>query len=107
MGKLFRPLTRPITGPLIVPVKAQDLYPHPRGASPRIQLSANTIPEDAEVDDPVGTASVSGSYTGTPAYSLADDAGGKFKIDSSTGVVSVDDALDYETATSHGIEIEV
>jgi hypothetical protein len=38
-------------------------------------------------------------------YSLSDDAGGLFQIDSSTGVVTVKAALDAETATSHNITI--
>src|SRR5258705_13861003 len=41
------------------------------------------------------------------SYSLSDDAGGRFAIDSSTGVVTVADGslLDYETATSHAITV--
>jgi hypothetical protein len=40
-------------------------------------------------------------------YSLADDAGGRFTIDRSTGVITVKDGslLDYEAATSHFIVV--
>jgi hypothetical protein len=38
-------------------------------------------------------------------YTLDDDAGGRFAIDSSTGVVTVASALDYESATSHSITV--
>ena len=42
-------------------------------------------------------------------YSLSNDAGGRFSIDSSTGQITVADAslLDYETATSHTITVAV
>lgn len=41
------------------------------------------------------------------SYSLTDDAGGRFAIDSVTGVVTVANgaALDYETGTSHNITV--
>jgi hypothetical protein len=71
--------------------------------SPSIQLSANSIPEDAEVADPVGTLSVangSGSYT----FTLTDDAGGLFAIDGDE--LQVAGALDFDTAQSHQIEVE-
>ena len=38
-------------------------------------------------------------------YALSDDAGGLFAIDGSTGVVTVNGALDYETATSHTLTV--
>ncbi|OED41007.1 hypothetical protein ACH42_15130 [Endozoicomonas sp. (ex Bugula neritina AB1)] len=42
-------------------------------------------------------------------YSLTDDAGGRFAIDSSTGEITVMDGslLNYETATSHSVTIQV
>ncbi|OHB74920.1 MAG: hypothetical protein A2W31_13465, partial [Planctomycetes bacterium RBG_16_64_10] len=43
--------------------------------------------------------------TATVTYSLDDDAGGRFAIDSSTGVVTINPALDYETSTSHSVTI--
>src|SRR5207253_5194543 len=41
-------------------------------------------------------------------YSLADDAGGRFAIDATTGVVTVANAslIDYETATSQSITVK-
>lgn len=58
---------------------------------------------------------VVGSITATDAdgdnlvYSLSDDAGGRFAIDSSTGQVTVADGslLDYEAASSHTITVQV
>ncbi len=42
-------------------------------------------------------------------FSLTDDAGGRFAIDSATGEITVADGsqLDYETDTSHNITVEV
>jgi hypothetical protein len=54
------------------------------------------------------TASASDVHGGTITYSLTDDAGGRFAINSSTGVVTVAKAslLDYETAQSHSITVQ-
>ncbi|WP_194792938.1 cadherin domain-containing protein [Caenimonas koreensis] len=68
----------------------------------------NTVSEGATNGATVGvTASASDVNGGTITYSLADDAGGRFAINSSTGVVTVADAtkLDYESATSHNITV--
>ena len=43
--------------------------------------------------------------TDTVTYSLSDDAGGLFTIDANTGVITVNGALDYETATSHSVTV--
>jgi len=45
----------------------------------------------------------------THTYALLDDGGGRFAIDSATGAVTVADGslLDFETATSHEITIQV
>ncbi len=42
-------------------------------------------------------------------FSLTDDAGGRFAIDNSTGEIAVGDGtlLDYETATSHDVDVTV
>ena len=43
------------------------------------------------------------------AYSLADDAGGRFAIDASTGAITVADGslLDHEAAASHDVTVRV
>lgn len=71
---------------------------------PRIVLSSSSVAEDASVGDDIGTLSVSGA-TGTPSFTLEDDAGGLFALDGA--VLEVAAALDYETATSHQIEVSV
>ena len=71
---------------------------------------ADGVTENASDGTIVGVtafASDGDGSTNTVSYSLSDDAGGRFTIDAATGVVSVADGslLDYETATSHDIEV--
>jgi T5SS/PEP-CTERM-associated repeat protein/VCBS repeat-containing protein len=69
--------------------------------------AANTLAEDAAPGTVVGlTALAIDSNPGDAVtYSLSDDAGGRFAIDSTTGKVTLVGALDYETATSHEITV--
>ncbi|WP_353004811.1 cadherin domain-containing protein, partial [Mesorhizobium sp. M0761] len=65
--------------------------------------AANTVAEGATAGTLVGvTASSSDVHGGTVTYSLSDDAGGRFQINSTTGVVSVSAAgagtIDYESS---------
>ncbi|MDB5387545.1 MAG: Cadherin domain protein, partial [Planctomycetaceae bacterium] len=72
-------------------------------------ISTNTVSEDATNGDSVGvTATASDIHGGAITYSLTDDAGGRFQIDPTTGVVTVKDAtlLDFETATSYSINVQ-
>ncbi|ACJ00497.1 conserved hypothetical protein [Rhodospirillum centenum SW] len=68
----------------------------------------NKVTEGAAAGTAVGiTARAVDPGTGTVTYTLSDDAGGRFQIDASTGVVTVKDGslIDYETATSHTITV--
>jgi len=68
------------------------------------------VSENAADGTVVGTASGSDADSGDVlAYSLVDDADGRFAIDSSTGEITVSDgsALDHETAASHDVTIRV
>ncbi len=72
--------------------------------------AANSVAENAATGTLVGiTASATDVDGDTVSYKLTDSAGGRFQIDSATGVVSVADGtkLDYETAQSHSITVEV
>jgi hypothetical protein len=71
---------------------------------PSIQFSPSAIEDDASVGDDVGTATVSGVYTGTPTWALDDDASGKYSINSSTGLIEVAASL---TAGTDSITISV
>ncbi|WP_157530956.1 FG-GAP-like repeat-containing protein, partial [Hymenobacter norwichensis] len=69
-------------------------------------LAANTIAERAAMGTPVGiTVAATDSDSPTLTYSLTNDAGGRFTINSSTGVVTVANGalLNYAVATSHVI----
>jgi hypothetical protein len=70
--------------------------------------AANSVAENTAVGAVVGlTVSASDADVTNSAitYSLDDDAGGRFSIDGTTGVVTVATALDAETAMSHGITV--
>ncbi|WP_337842696.1 Ig-like domain-containing protein [Rheinheimera sp.] len=70
-------------------------------------VASNTVAENAANGTTVGITASSTDPDSSVSYSLTDDAGGRFAIDSSTGVVTVLDGslLDYETATSHDITV--
>lgn len=75
-----------------------------------INIASNTIAENAGNGTTVGiTASSNDLQETSVTYSLTDDAGGRFAINATTGVVTIANSslLDYETATSHNITIQV
>ena len=72
--------------------------------------TANDVAENAANGTVVGVtalASDADATNNTILYTLDDDAGGRFGIDSSTGIVTVADGtlLDYESAISHSVTI--
>ena len=75
-----------------------------------LALSANTVAENAATGTVVGTVSGTDPDSGdTKTYSLTDTAGGRFAINSSTGVITVANGslLNYESATSHTVTVQV
>ena len=75
-----------------------------------LALSANTVAENAANGTVVGTVSGTDSDTGdTRTYSLTDNAGGRFAINSSTGQITVANRslLNYESVTSHNLTVRV
>jgi VCBS repeat-containing protein len=73
-------------------------------------LDGGEVSEGAAAGTVVGMVGASDPDAGdTLDYSLTDDAGGRFAIDPSTGVISVADgaALDFETTGQHSLEVEV
>ena len=73
-----------------------------------IDSTANQVLENALTGTPVGVvANASDPKGGAISYSLANNAGGRFGIDSITGVVSVANGslLDFETTRSHSITV--
>jgi hypothetical protein len=69
---------------------------------------ANQVDENAAIGTTVGVTAWATDLDATQAqvsYQLLDDAGGRFAIDASTGVVTVAGPLDYETASQHSLLI--
>ena len=78
------------------------------GAISDIDGTANSVTEDAAVGTVVGlTASAidPDATNNGVSYSLDDDAGGRFAIDANSGVVTVNAALDYESAATYTIVV--
>jgi len=73
---------------------------------PTLQLTGNSVLENSAVNTVVGTVSVTAGTTGTPTYTLTDNAGGKFKLVGNSLQVATA-TIDYETATFHGITVSV
>jgi hypothetical protein len=73
-------------------------------------LSGGSVAEKSADGTVVGTVTGLDPDAGSVlTYSLTNDAGGRFAIDATTGVITVAAGalLDYESATSHGIVVRV
>ena len=70
-------------------------------------LAANTVLENAANGTTVAITGLATDPDGTDTvtYSLDADAGGRFTIDSNTGVVTVNGAIDREAAASYNITV--
>lgn len=80
---------------------------HSIGAISDIDLNPGLVAEDAPIGTLFGvTASaVDADIDDSVIYSLDDDAGGRFAIDSVTGIVSVSGTLDYESQANESVTI--
>ena len=93
-----------------IAVTVTNLNESPIGPVTDSNTAANSVAENAANGSLVGVTAHAVDPDGTNnavSYRLADDAGGRFAIDASTGVVSVADGtrLDFEAAASHGITV--
>ena len=68
-----------------------------------VALSANTVAENQVANTAVGTVSAVDTAGDTLIYSLSDNAGGRFIINSATGAVTTTGSLNFEAAASHSI----
>ena len=96
-GGLFADVFTIVVSDDVAPSTPVDANPEP-----------NTVAEGAAVDTVIGlTAQSTDSPASAILYALTDDAGGRFKIHATTGVVSVADGtlLDYESATGHTVTV--
>ena len=78
------------------------------GAVTDTDAAANAVNENAVNGTTVGitaAASDADATTNAITYSLTDDAGGRFTIHASTGVVTVAGAIDREAAASYNITV--
>lgn len=75
------------------------------GAANDSDPAANSVAEDAAIGATVGVtiAATDPDADDTVSFSLDVDAGGRFTIDATTGIVTTSSALDAETATGHTI----
>lgn len=73
------------------------------------ELSADTVAENAAAGTVIGILSSTDIDGDTLTFTLTDDADGKFALVTEGGVTSliVNSALDYETADSHSVDVEV
>ncbi len=91
-------------------ININDVNEFAVGAVSDINAASNTVAENAANGTAVGItarATDADSSNNTVTYTLSNDAGGRFTIDASTGVVTVTNGslLDFETATSHSITV--
>ncbi len=98
------------TADTVFTITINDLDEFDTGAVTDTNASANSVAENAANGTLVGItglASDADATTNAITYSLDDNAGGRFTINSSTGVVTVADGtlLNYEAATSHNITV--
>ncbi|MCM2372825.1 DUF4347 domain-containing protein [Aporhodopirellula aestuarii] len=79
----------------------------PVGAVTDTDTGANQVDEDSANGTAVGVTAFATDSSDTVTYSLDDDAGGRFEINSTTGVVTVSNGslLNYEVTTSHDITV--
>ncbi len=77
------------------------------GAISDTDANADSVMENAANGTVVGVTAFASDGDGTDSvtYSLSDDAGGRFTIDGSTGVVTVDGVIDREAAADYTIEV--
>ena len=80
----------------------------PAGAISDADPAVNEVAEGVGVGATVGVtaAAIDPDITDTISYSLTNDAGGRFVIDPTTGVVRTAAVLNYEFAFQHLIEVE-
>ncbi|MFO1001910.1 MAG: cadherin domain-containing protein [Planctomycetaceae bacterium] len=84
-----------------------DVNEFPISAITDANVATNTVAENAANGSIVGITAFASDSDGTDTvtYSLDNSAGGRFSIDSSTGVMTIADGtlLNYEAATSHSV----
>jgi hypothetical protein len=71
-----------------------------------VDVDPDSVPETSDPGSLVGiTAFANDALYGSIVYTLDDSAGDRFAIDPVSGVITVNAALDYETASSHSVTV--
>ncbi|MEY2874101.1 MAG: hypothetical protein RLZZ373_1472, partial [Pseudomonadota bacterium] len=89
-------------------VTIADANEFPLGPITDTDGAAEAVDEDAAIGTRVGLTALAADADGsnnTVVYGLDDSAGGRFAIDSASGVVTVAGLLDAETATAHSLTV--
>lgn len=89
-------------------IGVRDLDEFDVGAPVDTDATADAVEENTAIGSSVGivvAASDGDASSNAVSYTLLDDAGGRFAIDSNSGSVSVAGALDRESAASHNITV--
>ena len=76
------------------------------GAISDIDNSSNKVDENASVGTAVGITAYADDAGDSVSYTLSDSAGNKFAIHETSGVVTVNAKLNYESAASHSITVQ-
>ena len=102
--------TGPVTNSKTVSQTIDIVVAPLKGAITDETLSGGSVLENAANGTVVGTVLGVDSLPGaTLTYTLTDNANGRFAINANTGVITVANGslLDFETATSHNIQVQV
>ncbi len=92
----------------LLTININDVNEFAVGSITDSDATANQVAEDAGLGSVVGmtaSATDADATNNMITYSLDDDASGRFAIDSTTGIVTVNAALDHETNSSHNITV--
>lgn len=98
------------TATLTLTINLTDVNESGVSAVSDTNVTVNAVPENAATGSLVGITAFASDADGTDviSYSLTNNAGGRFTIDSVTGIVTVADGtlLNRETAASHSITVQ-
>jgi Ca2+-binding RTX toxin-like protein/uncharacterized lipoprotein NlpE involved in copper resistance len=89
---------------------AIDAVDQPTNAAPDdLALSSNAVAENSALGTVVGVLSATDADGDALAYTLTDDAGGKFSLVTESGITKlvVNGPLDYESADRHQVTVKV
>ena len=93
----------------VVNIVVTDVNEFGVGPLADVDVTANVVAENSAVGTVVGLdidAFDNDATNNTITYSLIDSAGGRFVIDTNTGVVTVNGSVDFESSASHSVTVQ-